>query len=198
MVMRLTAEQLRGIPSLTGKPPRLDVESWPGEPATLFVRWLDDAIDAGIAEPHAVTLATVARDGVPDARTLILKGLDERGWAVAGQRSSRKGKQLAEQPAAALNFWWQPVMRAVRVRGRVEEASRGDSEGDLAARSESARAGIDPADWVVWRIQPSRVEFWRGSVDRRHVRIVYLAANGGWEIAEDVGERRGGDVKAQP
>lgn len=193
MDIGLTAERLRGIPSLTGRPPHLGVEDRPAEPTPLFIRWLDDAIEAGVAEPHVATLATVDLDGVPDARSLILKGLDDRGWAVAGRRSSRKGEQLATQPAAALNFWWQPIMRAVRVRGRVEEASREDSGSDFAARSESARAGIDPGDWVVWRLQPSRVEFWQGSTDRRHLRIVYVASSTGWELAESIGERTGGD-----
>lgn len=182
MDIGLTAERLRELPSLTGTPPHPGIEDLPVEPAALFIRWFDDAIEAGVSEPHVATLATVDRDGVPDARSLILKGLDDRGWAVAGQRSSRKGEQLADQPAAALNFWWQPIMRAVRVRGRVEEASREDSEADFTARSESARAGIDPEDWVVWRIQPSRVEFWQGSIDRRHTRIVYVASSTGWAL----------------
>lgn len=187
MGTHLTADRLRRIPSLTGRPMPLGEGSWPSEPGALFARWLDDAIAAGVAEPLALTLATVDRDGLPDARTLILKELDDRGWALAGHRSSAKARQLAERPAAALNFWWQPVMRAVRVRGRVEEASRAESEADLAARSETARAGIDPADWVVWRVRPSLVEFWQGSATRDHRRIVYLAVDGGWTLEENGG-----------
>lgn len=195
----LSAERLRGLPSLTGTPPYLDLNDLPDEPTALFVRWLEEATGAGVAEPHAATLATVDRDGVPDARTLILKALDDRGWAVAGQRSSQKGEQLAERPAAALNFWWQPIMRAVRVRGRVAEAAPEDSAADFSARSESARAEIDPEDWVVWRIQPSRVEFWQGSTDRRHYRIVYVACAGGWTLAAGVGDGTGdgSDTKGQ-
>ncbi|PPF77522.1 pyridoxamine 5'-phosphate oxidase [Subtercola sp. Z020] len=135
---------------------------------------------AGGAEPHAATLATVDDDGVPDARTLIVKGVDGRGWAFASQRSSRKGAQLSGQPVAALDFWWQPVMRAVRMRGAVQPATRAESDADFAARSPAARAGVDPADWALWRIIPTRVEFWQGSPDRRHTRVVYTSDAGRW------------------
>lgn len=190
----LTAERSRSIPSLTGTPLRADGLDWPADPTALFVRWLDEALDAGVAEPLAATLATIDPDGLPDARTLILKGVDARGWAVAGERSSRKAQQLAVHPGAALDFWWQPIVRAVRVRGRVEEASRDDSEADFAARSASARAGIDPGEWILWRIRPVRVEFWQGSVDRRHTRAVYSAVDGGWDLAVTGGDVTGGDV----
>lgn len=138
-----------------------------------------DAAD-GVSEPHTATLATVAADGAPDARTLILKGVDAAGWAFASTRSSRKGVQLAHAPVAALNFWWQPQVRAVRVRGRVEEASAEESAADLAARSPAAQEGIAPGDWVRWRIIPARIEFWQGARDRRHTRVVYEPADDGW------------------
>ncbi|MEJ3405826.1 pyridoxamine 5'-phosphate oxidase family protein [Rathayibacter sp. YIM 133350] len=174
------ASWLRAQPSLIGRALALDLTTLPDDPVELFLRWLGEAVRAGVAEPHAVTLATVDADGLPDARTLVLKDVDERGWAVAGQRSSHKGNQLAAQPAAALNFWWQPLVRAVRLRGAAVEASREESEADLAARSTSAREGIAPEDWVRWRIEPVRVEFWQGSPDRRHTRIVYERTGTAW------------------
>lgn len=183
MDLGLTAERLRSIPSLTGTPLPADGPGCPADPTALFARWVDEALDAGVAEPLAATLATVDRDGIPDARTLILKSVDARGWAVAGERYSRKAEQLASHPGAALNFWWQPIMRAVRVRGHVEEAPRADSDADFSARSVSARAGLDPGEWILWRIRPVRVEFWQGSVDRRHTRAVYSAVDGGWDLA---------------
>ncbi|WP_091234148.1 pyridoxamine 5'-phosphate oxidase family protein [Microbacterium sp. 3J1] len=173
-------EWLRGRHALTGVAPTWDVREVPDDPAALFAEWLRDAADAGVAEPQTVTLATVDADGIPDARTLILKRIDARGWAFASTRSSRKGAQLAVAPAAALNFWWQPQVRAVRVRGRVEEATPEESAADLAARSASAQAGIAEGDWVLWRIVPSRVEFWQGETDRRHTRLVYEAAGDRW------------------
>ena len=183
----LSADRLRGIPSLTGVPPRLD-DDLPLEPVPLFARWLDQAIEWEVPEPLAMTLATVDRDGVPDARTVILKAVDHRGWAFAGPRSSRKADQLADRPAAALNLWWQPLMRAVRVRGMVEEASREDSDADLAARSAAARADVLPGGWVLWRVRPSRVEFWQGAADRRHHRIVYTRHGDRWDLTTSTGE----------
>ncbi|MBS1905958.1 MAG: pyridoxamine 5'-phosphate oxidase family protein [Actinobacteria bacterium] len=171
---------LRARPSLTGTAPALHPASVPDDPLALFLNWITAAAEAEVAEPHAATLATIDADGLPDARTLILKDVDERGWAFAGTRSSAKGQQLAANPLAALNFWWQPVLRAVRVRGRVQEATAAESAADLATRSPSARAGVADGDWVLWRVVPSRIEFWQGATDRRHLRIIYTRRADGW------------------
>ncbi|SDQ48933.1 pyridoxamine 5'-phosphate oxidase family protein [Microbacterium sp. cf332] len=171
---------LRSQPSLTGSPPAFDVSALPASPAALFEAWIREAAAAGVPEPHAATLATADADGRPDARTLILKDLDDRGWAFASTRSSAKGAQLAANPAAALDFWWQPLMRAVRVRGAVSEATAADTAADLAARSAEARRGVAPGDWALWRIEADRVEFWQGAADRRHVRVVYERDGAAW------------------
>jgi pyridoxamine 5'-phosphate oxidase len=147
----------------------------------LFAEWLDVAVEWGVPEPVAATLATVDDEGIPDARTLILKSVDARGWAFAGTATSRKGEQLAACSSAALNLWWQPLVRAVRVRGPVVEASSQECEADLAARSKAARDGVDPRNWRLWRLVPSRVEFWQGSPDRQHQRIVYTYDRG-WHL----------------
>ena len=171
---------LRGRPALTGLAPDWDLDALPADPTVLFEEWLLGADAAGVPEPHTTTLATVDADGVPDARTLIVKRVDEHGWAIASTRSSRKGAQLADMPAAALNFWWQPQVRAVRVRGAVVEATPEESAADLAARSAAARADVADGDWVLWRIVPTRIEFWQGSRDRRHTRVVYDHTDAGW------------------
>jgi pyridoxamine 5'-phosphate oxidase len=182
------AAWLRSIPSLTGTPPEQDAEPLPDAPEALFERWIRQAVDAGVVEAHGATLATVDADGIPDARTLILKGLGPEGWAFAGPRASAKGAQLAAQPAAALNFWWPAVLRAVRVRGRVVEASTEESAADLAARSAAARDGIEPGGWVLWRLVPDRVEFWQGSPDRRHLRTIYRRTADGWQRTDPANE----------
>lgn len=171
---------LRAQPSLTGTAPVFDVAAAPDDPLVLFRVWFEEARAAGVPEPHAMTLATVDAEGVPDARTLILKDADEHGWAFASVRSSVKGAQLATNPVAALNLWWQPLVRAVRVRGAVAEATAEECAADLAARSPAARDGIDPADWVLWRLVPERIEFWQGAADRRHQRLVYTRDGTGW------------------
>ncbi|MEW5014538.1 pyridoxamine 5'-phosphate oxidase family protein [Clavibacter michiganensis subsp. michiganensis] len=183
------ARWLRAQPSLTGSAPALDTADLPDDPDDLFRAWITAAADAGVPEPHAATLATVDADGLPDARTLILKDVSSRGWAFAGTRSSAKGAQLAASPAAALAFWWQPIVRAVRVRGSVEEATAEESAADLAARSAAARADVDPGGWVLWRIRPVHVEFWQGSPDRRHARILFDRVGETWTRRGAAGER---------
>ncbi|WP_435080393.1 pyridoxamine 5'-phosphate oxidase family protein [Clavibacter michiganensis] len=184
------ARWLRAQPSLTGSAPTVDLDDLPDDPDDLFRAWITAAADAGVPEPHAATLATVDADGLPDARALILKDVSPRGWAFASTRSSAKGAQLAAAPAAALAFWWQPIVRAVRVRGSVEEATAEESAADLAARSAAARADVDPGDWVLWRIRPVHVEFWQGSPDRRHARILFDRVGDTWIRSGASGEGR--------
>jgi len=182
---------LRAQPSLTGAPLSVALDDLPADPASLFLSWISEAVAHGVPEPHAATLATVDADGVPDARTLILKDVSSRGWAFAGHRSSRKAEQLRARPSAALNFWWQPIVRAVRVRGAVQEATPEESAADLAARSASAREGIGPGEWVLWRLAPTSIEFWNGAVDRRHTRILYVREGEGWSHTVTGGDTNG-------
>lgn len=179
---------LRAQPTLVGTPPALDFDELPDDPVALFTEWVMDAAERGVAEPHAAALSTVDANGVPDARTLIVKDATVRGWAFAGPRASAKGIQLAVSPAAALNFWWQPIRRAVRLRGFVQEASTAESDADLAARSTAAQEGLGSGDWVRWWLKPTTVEFWQGATDRRHVRIVYSRDRDGWLRSLTTGE----------
>ncbi|MFE6733686.1 pyridoxal 5'-phosphate synthase [Microbacterium sp. NPDC057650] len=181
---------LRAVPALTGTAPSFDPLSAPDDPVALFLVWCDEALAAGIAEPHTMTLSTVDEEGRPDARTLILKDVDRLGWAFASTRSSAKGHQLAVHPAAALSFWWQAQVRAVRVRGPVVRAAEEESAADLAARSAAAREGVAEGDWAVWRVVPEQIEFWQGSADRRHLRLVYERRGDGWSHAVRSGEQR--------
>lgn len=174
------AAWLRSLPSLTGRAPALDLESLPDAPAELFARWIADAVNERVPEPHAMTVSTVDGQGMPDARTLILKAVGTEGWAFAGKRDSAMGSQLAAHPAAALSFWWQPLLRAVRLRGNVREASAADSAADLAARSVDARRGVGVGEWVLWRVIPESVEFWQGATDRNHLRLRYRRESRGW------------------
>lgn len=177
-----TKSILRALPSLAGVAPPWDLGGLPRDPVALFLDWLVVAQDHQVAEPHSMTLATVDAEGVPDARVLVLKDVDERGWAFASTRTSAKGGQLEACPHAALTFWWQPLVRSVRVRGPVIEASRDESLADLRARSVAAQEAVHPDDWTLWRVLPTRVEFWQGSPDRRHVRLVYVSDGDGWRF----------------
>ena len=186
-----TATFLRSIPTLAGIPPAFDVSGWATDPGEQFLRWLRAALSTGVAEPHAAVLSTIDDHGGPDARALILKDVDAYQWSFAGLASSGKGRQLSRHPSAALTFWWQPVVRSVRVRGaQVVTASPEESADDLAARSASARSDVKEDDWTLWRLIADSVEFWQGSADRRHTRVIYTRINDRWALSAS----RGTDV----
>ena len=116
--------QLRSLPSLVGDPRAFDPAQHPSTPQELFTEWFREALDAGVPEPHAMTLSTIGADGIPDSRMLVLKDLTPDGaWCFAGGRDSTKGRQLTEHPAAALVFYWREQVRSVRIRGRITEAA---------------------------------------------------------------------------
>jgi pyridoxamine 5'-phosphate oxidase len=134
---------LRGLPVFDRPLPAFDTESVPGEPSDMFLSWLHEAIDAGVSEPHAMTLSTVDEQGRPDARVLILKDVDPTGWQFATAATSAKGTQLAARPHAALSFHWREQGRQVRVRGAVTAADPTVSAADFLAKPDGSRiAGL--------------------------------------------------------
>ncbi|MFH8403402.1 pyridoxal 5'-phosphate synthase [Streptomyces sp. NPDC018019] len=112
----------------------------PAHPLPLFRQWLREAAEAGVPEPHTMTLATAGASGDPDVRTVMLHDADARGWHFATHRGSRKGRELAARPRAALGFYWPALGRQVRVRGAVTEAGPEESAADLHRRSTGALA----------------------------------------------------------
>ncbi|QNP72063.1 pyridoxal 5'-phosphate synthase [Streptomyces roseirectus] len=127
-------------PEATSLPP-FDPDAAPDTPLPLFERWFTEAVAAGEREPHTVSLATADEDGAPDVRIVMLHGADEdHGWSFASHSTSRKGRQLAVRPQAALAFYWPSLGRQVRVRGRVTTAPDTESQADLHARSTGALA----------------------------------------------------------
>lgn len=120
--------------------PDFDPATAPAAPLPLFHTWFADAVAAGQAEPHTMTLATVDAEGLPDVRTLMLHDADARGWHFATHSTSAKGRQLAARPYAALGFYWPEQGRQVRVRGPVTVCSTAESLADLHARSTGALA----------------------------------------------------------
>lgn len=86
--------------------PSFDPASAPADPVPLFHAWFAEAVAAGQAEPHTMSLATADAEGLPDVRTLMLHDADERGWHFATHATSAKGRQLAARPYAALGFYW--------------------------------------------------------------------------------------------
>jgi pyridoxamine 5'-phosphate oxidase len=101
--------------------------------------WLRDAVQAGLPLPNAMTLATVAESGTPDARIVLLKGLEQGGFAFYTNYRSRKARELEARPAACLVFQWSELERQVRIEGRVEKVSAAESDAYFASRPLGAR-----------------------------------------------------------
>jgi pyridoxamine 5'-phosphate oxidase len=110
-------------------------------PLVQFRSWLAQAVDAGLAEPNAMVLATVDTDGTPSARTVLLKGVDERGLSFYTNLASRKGRALAAHPQASLVFPWHPMTRQVVVIGDVEQVSRDEALAYFQTRPYASRLG---------------------------------------------------------
>lgn len=106
-----------------------------------FQVWLDQALEADLIEPNAMTLATVTPDGKPCARIVLLKGFDQRGFVFFTNYHSQKGQQLAYTPYASLVFWWDQLQRQVRVEGTVTQVSAEESDEYFNSRPLASRIG---------------------------------------------------------
>jgi pyridoxamine 5'-phosphate oxidase len=159
---------LRSLPDFPDELPDFDPAVAPADPVELFRQWLDEALAAGVQQPHACSLATADEQGRPSARMLILKNIDDDGWHFATSRASRKGRELEANPHAALNFYWPQQGRQVRVAGPVTELPAEASAADWHARP--GADGSDNPDWQLYAIRPREIEFWQARHDRRHIR----------------------------
>ncbi|KAI8162701.1 hypothetical protein K4K54_005824 [Colletotrichum sp. SAR 10_86] len=131
--------QLRNLKVLQGCLEKCDFTTFPASPQEAFTRWLQEAVEAGVKEPHAMTLSTVDAQGCPDARVLILKNVDHRGWHFAIKADSPKGHQLSSNGHAALTFYWPDQGRQIRVRGRAYPLPVDESRRDFADRPSSSK-----------------------------------------------------------
>lgn len=110
-------------------------------PFVQFRHWFDQAVDAQLPEPNAMTLATATPDGHPSARMVLLKGYDERGFVFYTNYTSLKGQQLAANPKATLVFWWAELERQVRIAGSVEKVSSQESDAYFHSRPRNSQLG---------------------------------------------------------
>jgi pyridoxamine 5'-phosphate oxidase len=133
---------------------RLDESSVGPDPLAEFGRWFEEALKAKVLEANAMTLATASKGGAPSARTVLLKGFDERGFVFFTDYRSQKGAELKRNPQAALVFYWPELERQVRITGRTEAASREESEAYFSTRPRGSRISA----WVSHQSQviPSR------------------------------------------
>jgi pyridoxamine 5'-phosphate oxidase len=119
----------------------LDERDVDRDPLKQFGVWMVEAIHAQVPEPTAMSLATVSAQGRPASRIVLLKGLDPRGFVFYTNYASRKGKDLAAHPAAALTFLWKELERQVRIEGAVEKVTTEESQAYYATRPLGSRIG---------------------------------------------------------
>ena len=134
----------------------LDEQSAPSDPIRLFERWMQDAIDAKHPEPNAATLATLGEDGDPDARVVLLKGVDDAGFVFYTSYESAKARQLAAHPRATLVFFWLMLERQVRVRGEVSGWRGPHSSGHAYFALKDERSRLEA---VIWKGTFGRLKF---------------------------------------
>ena len=111
------------------------------DPFAQFAKWWNEALDAGVDEVNAMTLATASADAMPDARMVLLKGFDPTGFTFFTNYDSAKGEQLLENPRACLVFFWKELERQVRITGLVEKVSAAESDTYFNSRPEGSRIG---------------------------------------------------------
>ena len=135
------------------------------DPLAQFRAWLADAVAEGLAEPNAMVLSTVSRDGVPSARTVLLKDADARGFVFYTNLRSRKGRELEATRRAACVFPWLPLHRQVVVIGSTVEVSREEAADYFASRPHGSRLGA-------WASRQSEVIADRAVLDERHAELL--------------------------
>lgn len=200
------------LATLTGDVPvdTPEFESPPTDPMALLRTWIRTAVELGVREPGAMVVATADERGHTSSRVVLLKDLDHRGLLFSGPRTGRKGREIAANPWAAVNFYWRETAQQVNLAGPVRFTSDEESDGLFAERSAAARATTvvsrqsEPLDseqalrdraaelverggeltrphgWGGYLLVPERIEFWHGRRDRLHRRLLYTRSAAGW------------------
>lgn len=162
----------------------------PTAPFALFSRWFDEAVAAEASEPNAVVLATAGADGRPSARVVLAKQIDADGVVFFTNGVSRKGRELAANPRAALVFVWPVLQRQVRIEGRVTNLSPEEDDAYFASRPRGAQIGaaasrqsepIADRDALEAQFAAADEAFGEGAVARPETWGGYRVA---WDIAE--------------
>ncbi len=162
----------------------LDLPDVDANPIHQFERWFQEAMNAEVLEPNAMTLCTIDPDGRPSARIVLIKGIDQRGLTFFTNYQSRKGKALEKHPHASVVFFWPELERQVRIEGRVEKVTIEESDEYFQSRPIKSKLGawaspqsevIPNREWLELRqknlettfpaessVEPPRPEHWGG------------------------------------
>ncbi|PJJ84248.1 pyridoxamine 5'-phosphate oxidase [Mucilaginibacter auburnensis] len=134
------------------------------DPIQQFDSWFNQAVEAKVLEPNAMTLSTATHDGRPSGRIVLLKGYDKEGFSFYTNYLSRKGKEIAKNPLGALTFFWGELERQVRIEGTIEKLSKEQSEAYFHSRPKSSQIGavVSPQSQEVGS---------RGELDGRMVKM---------------------------
>jgi pyridoxamine 5'-phosphate oxidase len=143
----------------------LEPSDMDSDPIVQFRDWMTEAIAAGLLEPNALSLATASEDGTPSIRTVLLKGLDERGFRFFTNYQSHKAQDLAQNDRAAMSFLWRELERQVNIQGRVEKISRDESATYFHSRPHTSQIGA----WVS-EVQSGRIAS-RDCLERREQKL---------------------------
>lgn len=141
------------------------------DPIRQFAHWFQQALAAGVMDPNAMTLATCTPDSWPSARVVLLKGYDERGFTFFTNYQSRKGRELAANPHAALTFYWPEVSRQIRIEGTAGRVSAEESDLYFASRPLDSRLGA-------WASEQSEVLGSREELEARFRQMQERFADG--------------------
>jgi len=153
----------------------LSREKVDSDPFTEFRIWMDEALESQVNEPTAMTLSTVASDGRPSSRVVLLKGYDSGGFLFFTNYNSRKGRELAENPYAAVNFFWPELERQVNISGRTSKVSAEESDEYFGSRPFTSRVGawasnqseiIDSRMTIMFKAAKLLVRYASGNVPR--------------------------------
>jgi len=171
-------------------------------PTLQFDHWMKEAIEAQIIEPYAMSLATSTKESEPSVRTVLLRHYDDSGLVFYTNYNSKKGKELAENPSAALLFFWPDLERQIRIQGTVTKvsaevsdaywekrpeasriASKSSPQSDVLSSADQLKKNMEeiekqgdytrPAHWGGYILKPSYFEFWQGRPARMHDRLCY-------------------------
>lgn len=181
------------------------------DPIAQFDLWFSEVLKTEKNDPTAMVLSTVDKQGRPDSRVVLLKGIDNGNFIFYTNYQSAKGAQIASHPYAALNFYWPQMARQVRVRGQINKVGAKQSDDYFSSRPIisqfsaiispqsqviATRSVLDdaladimqnnnpivrPKHWGGYRIIPDQIEFWQGRDNRLHDRIQYCRQGNTWQ-----------------